>query len=379
MKSSIRKLAKHIHIVAFDVPYPADYGGAIDVFYRIKALHRLGVKIHLHCYEYGRGMPEELKEYVEDIQYYRRRKTVIDWLNKLPFIVKTRSNKFLIRNLLKDDAPILFEGIHTTYFIGDERLKNRIKIVRAHNIEHEYYNNLAEQASGVRKRFFRSEAKKLKAYEPILKHADHILAIKPSDAAHLKQHCASTEVLPASLPDIGNPPFESTKPFFLFHGNLSVAENETGAIWLIENVFGQMEWCNKLLIAGKNPTQRLQDICKEYGVMLTANPSEEEMNTLIWLARVHVIYSEQDTGVKLKLINALRSNGHVIVNPNIVKGTDFANLCTIAFDAKDYIEYCKSFISMEVSHVELNPRHKFIEENLDTAVNCKRYLLPLIK
>ena len=372
-------MADHLHIVAFDVPYPADYGGAIDVFYRIKALHRLSVKVHLHCYEYGRGMPEELKEYVEDIQYYRRRKTVIDWLNKLPFIVKTRSNKFLIRNLLKDDAPILFEGIHTTYFMSDERLKNRIKIVRAHNIEHEYYSNLAEQASGVRKRFFRSEAKKLKAYEPILKHADHILAIKPSDAEHLKQYCVSTEVLPASLPEIGHPLFDSTKPFFLFHGNLSVAENETGAIWLIENVFGQMEWCDKLLIAGKNPTQRLQDICKQYGVMLTANPSEEEMNTLIWLTRVHVIYSEQDTGVKLKLINALRSNGHVIVNPNIVKGTDFADLCTIAFDAKDYIEYCKSFISMEVSPVELNPRHTFIEENLDTAVNCKRYLLPLIK
>ncbi|MFZ9029038.1 MAG: hypothetical protein ACO2Z9_08480, partial [Crocinitomicaceae bacterium] len=141
-------MADHLHIVAFDVPYPADYGGAIDVFYRIKALHGLGIKVHLHCYEYGRGMPEELKEYVEDIQYYRRRKTVIDWLNKLPFIVKTRSNKFLIRNLLKDDAPILFEGIHTTYFIGDERLKNRIKIVRAHNIEHEYYSKLAEQASG---------------------------------------------------------------------------------------------------------------------------------------------------------------------------------------------------------------------------------------
>ena len=28
----------HLHIIAFNVPYPANYGGVIDVFYRIKAL-----------------------------------------------------------------------------------------------------------------------------------------------------------------------------------------------------------------------------------------------------------------------------------------------------------------------------------------------------
>lgn len=348
------------------------------MFYRIKALHALGVKIHLHCYEYGRGMPEELKQYVEEIQYYKRRKTVIDWINKLPFIVKTRSSKFLIRNLLNVDAPILFEGIHTTFFLSDERLKDRVKIVRTHNIEHDYYSHIAEQASGLRKRFYLSEARKLASYENILKYADHILAIKQDEANYFKQYCSSVHILPASLPDLGENKLEGTRPFFLFHGNLSVPENENGALWLIENVFGPLEWCDKLLIAGKNPSDNLQKKCQEYGVMLTANPSEEEMNTLIWLARVHVIYSAQATGVKLKLINALRSNGHVIVNPNIVKGTDFAQFCSIALDEKDFMEYCKSYISIEAGSVELDPRHAFILDNLDTKENCKRTILPLL-
>lgn len=371
-------MSKHLHIIAFDVPYPADYGGAIDVFYRIKALHALGVKIHLHCYEYGRGMPEELKQFVEEVQYYKRRRTIIDWLNKLPFIVKTRSSKFLIRNLLKDDYPILFEGIHTTFFLPDERLKNRVKIVRTHNIEHEYYGHLSEQAKGVRKRFYTSEARKLKTYESVLQHADHILAIKSDEAKHFDHYCDSVSVLPASLPDLGDNKFDVTRPFFLFHGNLSVPENENGAVWLIENVFGPLEWCDKLLVAGKNPTENLQRVCKDYGVMLTANPSEEEMNTLIWLARVHVIHSEQPTGVKLKLINALRSNGHVIVSPNVAKGTDFAQFCTIALDNRDFMEHCKSSILTEMSKVELEARHVFILDNLDTKENCKRVLLPLI-
>ncbi len=27
---------KHLHVIAFNVPYPADYGGVIDIFYKIK-------------------------------------------------------------------------------------------------------------------------------------------------------------------------------------------------------------------------------------------------------------------------------------------------------------------------------------------------------
>ena len=34
-----------LNIICFDVPFPANYGGAIEEFYKIKALHQLGVKI----------------------------------------------------------------------------------------------------------------------------------------------------------------------------------------------------------------------------------------------------------------------------------------------------------------------------------------------
>ena len=56
-----------LHIVSFDVPFPPNYGGVIDVFYKIKALHKLGVKIILHTFDYGRGKPTELNNYCEEI------------------------------------------------------------------------------------------------------------------------------------------------------------------------------------------------------------------------------------------------------------------------------------------------------------------------
>ena len=53
---------QHVHIISLDVPFPADYGGVIDIFYKIKWLHKAGVKIHLHCFSNGRPPQDELDE-----------------------------------------------------------------------------------------------------------------------------------------------------------------------------------------------------------------------------------------------------------------------------------------------------------------------------
>ena len=58
-----------LHIISLDVPFPVDYGGAIDIYYRVKALLELGVKVYLHCYEYGRGEAKELEEIAEKVFY----------------------------------------------------------------------------------------------------------------------------------------------------------------------------------------------------------------------------------------------------------------------------------------------------------------------
>ena len=35
-----------LNVVSFDIPYPPDYGGVIDIYYKIKALNSAGIKIH---------------------------------------------------------------------------------------------------------------------------------------------------------------------------------------------------------------------------------------------------------------------------------------------------------------------------------------------
>jgi len=162
-------LDKHLHIVCFDVPYPADYGGVIDVFYKIKALHELGVKIHLHCFEYGRPRQSELNKYCEEVIYYRRNTGWRGVSLSLPYIVKSRANKGLLQNLIKDEHPVLLEGIHCTYFLFTDQLKNKKVFVRLHNVEYEYYSQLANNESSFFKRsYYNQESKLLKSYEKII-------------------------------------------------------------------------------------------------------------------------------------------------------------------------------------------------------------------
>ncbi|MBX7225722.1 MAG: hypothetical protein K1X55_06810 [Chitinophagales bacterium] len=134
---------QHVHIIAFDVPSPPDYGGVIEIYYKIACLVNAGVKVHLHSFIYGRQVSKRLAEMCEQVYYYPRKLHPLKLLDAKPFIVATRSDETLLRNLVKDDYPIIFEGIHTCFFLAHPMLRERKKLVRLHNIEHDYYSSLA--------------------------------------------------------------------------------------------------------------------------------------------------------------------------------------------------------------------------------------------
>ncbi len=107
------------------MPYPVDYGGVFDLFYKLPALKEYGVKIYLHCFEYGRGKQPELNKYCETVNYYERLKPHRGISSHLPYIVASRRSSQLRENLLHDDYPILMEGIHCTFLLTDSRFIGR--------------------------------------------------------------------------------------------------------------------------------------------------------------------------------------------------------------------------------------------------------------
>ena len=98
-----------LHIISFDIPYPADYGGVMDIFFKVKALSEAGYLITLHCFQYRERTPQaELEKYCTEVHYYKRSFSPLRMLSLKPFIVQSRTDFKLLKNLKADDAPILF-------------------------------------------------------------------------------------------------------------------------------------------------------------------------------------------------------------------------------------------------------------------------------
>lgn len=360
---------RKLHIVALDVPFPADYGGAIDMYYRIKALHELGLELTLHVFEYGRGQQPELEKFGK-VYYYKRTRSVFHFFSKRPFVVQSRLSKQLLETLRKDNDPILMEGLHTSGILEDNAISQRLTFVRMHNIEHEYYSELAQNSGLLKRIFFHREAIKLKRYLGILKKAKFILAIKESDREWFEKINPSSLLLPACSEFPTFAP-EKTQPFALFHGNLSVPENENAAFWLIESLRKEVDSEFPLVIAGKNPSSKLMNACDGTFVKLIPNPTKNALNNLIESAQIHVFYSEAPSGVKLKLLNVLGTSGHILCNENMIGQKGLADICTIENEPPAFAKRFVELKNMLPHHINFEHRKSFISENLDASKHCK--------
>ena len=179
---------KYLNIVAFNIPWPANYGGIIDVYYKLKALHACGVKIILHCFEYERPHAPTLEAICEQVYYYKRHTGLLTNLTYLPYNVYSRKHPELLKNLLTNDYPILFEGLHCCYYMSNPKLKNRIKIYREANIEHDYYHHLAKaEKQFIKKCFYQIEAWRFRWYQKIISHADLVIAVSTTDTDYLRR------------------------------------------------------------------------------------------------------------------------------------------------------------------------------------------------
>jgi hypothetical protein len=73
-------MTKKIHIVSFDVPFPPDYGGIVDVYNRAKTLKEDGFHVVLHAFEYGRGRNHDFTGICDEIHYYKRKHFLFSFL-----------------------------------------------------------------------------------------------------------------------------------------------------------------------------------------------------------------------------------------------------------------------------------------------------------
>jgi glycosyl transferase family 1 len=369
---------KHLHIVTHTVPWPVNYGGVIDLFYKIKSLSGAGIKIHLHCFCYGNQSPQkELNKYCTEVLYYKRRNDITGFSFRIPFIVSSRKCDALIKNLQKDNYPVLLEGIHCTYYLYKGALDNRKVFVRLHNAEFEYYRHLAmHEMNPVRKLYYTFESRLLKQYEKKIAEKAFIISVSKHDIDIYQQLFGAKNIhyLPVFIPyTLAICKGGNGCGCCLYHGNLSVNENEKAAEWLLKNVFNKLDV--PFIIAGKDPTERLKYLVQQAeNTCLVENPDEKEMRDLIAKAQINILPSFNNTGVKLKLLHALFNGKHCIVNNAAVEDSGLQDGCYIAEEPAEFRKLIGNLFKQPFSDDDIEQRQGLLETLYNNEANARQLI-----
>lgn len=367
---------KYLNIISLNIPWPANYGGVLDIYYKMKALHECGVKIILHCFEYERPRTSELEKICHEVHYYKRRTGLLPNLTYLPYNVYGRKDKNLIKNLLKNDYPILFEGLHSCYYLSDKRLRNRFKIFRECNIEHDYYNALSHSTDNIiKKSFFKLEGLRFRLFQKNVKWADLIISVSTTDADYLRKVFPEKKVefIPCFHANEKITTLTGKSNYILYHGKLSVPENEKAVLFLIKNVFCKLK--HKCIVAGMDPSDDIYKAASYYNnIEIIPNPEQNKMEELISQAQIHTLVTFQDTGLKLKLLNSLFGGRHTLVNSLMLAGSGLDSLCRIANTPEEMISECNRLMEIPVDEKTIAQREKLLFPAFSNKEQAKKLI-----
>ncbi|MEO5582209.1 MAG: hypothetical protein ABIR66_05930, partial [Saprospiraceae bacterium] len=222
---------KTLHIISLDIPFPPNRGSVVGIFNRIKTFHEAGVEIILHAFYKEFKAPEELAVYCKTVYLYKR-KPIWSILNlRVPLYIQSRRSNQMVEILSKDKSPILFEGLHTLYHFTDPVLSNRKKYVRMHNEESTYYHQLSGHETNPFKRlYFKVESSLSRLVEKnYLPKADGLFTISTNETDSFSKFNKNTLWIPPFITPSFKIP-EGTGGYALFHGDLTIRENELAVI-----------------------------------------------------------------------------------------------------------------------------------------------------
>lgn len=359
-----------LQIVSFDNPYPPIYGGIVEVYHKLKAIHDLGVEIHFHCFT--NKIPqhfEELSSITKQIYFYKTTRNSRDFLSLLPFSVRCRDSKELLINLNKVDAPILFESIKSTYLVHKELLPNHRLFLRLHNIEHDYFLGLAtSEKNPFKKYLYHSEGLKFASYEKVIKKFEKVFTLSYFEHEYTRQRFGNSVYIPVFHGNQNVIPRSKLGKFAFYHGDLRMSDNLRAVKTLI-NVFKRIPDM-KLIIASSNGENFVQRNSKSAtNIKFVKLESHQQLLDLLAEAHLNVMLSYQKSGTKLKLMTSLFNSRHCIINDNISDDPTVKQLCDIVEGEDELIAKIKLLKNRD--YTDVSRRKDILETYLNDSNNAQ--------
>lgn len=359
--------SSRITLVCHDVPYPTNHGARVDMWRRIKALHRSGVELQLICWiSHDLALDElaEIQTYVSRVHLIPFKKTpasVLFQAFELAFYPLEVTSR-MIRGRQLDELmaqvrsfqpdAIFLDGLHggkLATFLSEQL--NVMLLTRSHNIEHLYYRRLLQSATGIRKLKRVLSLTHLEQYErSILSRSAIFYDISMDDLIFWQsQGFTHGRYLPPFIEPVEGEDSQqlvttsARKPEYdiVFLGNLCSDNNVEGIDWFVTEVLPRVRATLPeitVLIAGSNPVKKVRKLCKEQRVEIHINPSCSMQTYQFGQVLVNPV--KAGSGVSIKSIEMLMANRPIVSTPQGVAGLPdhVKPYFEIATDARSFAE-----------------------------------------
>lgn len=202
-----------------------------------------------------------------------------------------------------------------SYIVSSAKEHNKCVIVRFHNVEFDYYDNIYRHSGGI--------INKIKSYiafyyeKNIMKYADAIISITKKDAQRISELYPAPQnkifVNPVCVPSVESEASSKIadlpSKYYLTTGSLWYGPNADGIIWFIDNVWKEIVNSETmddsyLIVAGGRPNQELKEkINTSVRVRLVDTP--DDMDPYFRNAHAYIAPIFNGAGMKVKIAEAL--------------------------------------------------------------------------
>jgi hypothetical protein len=98
-----------------------------------------------------------------------------------------------------------------------------------------------------------------------------------------------------------------------------------------------------------------------------ADPTDTEMDELIANAQINLLFTQQATGIKLKLLHSLFAGRHCLVNPEMVEGSGLEKLCIIATSDRELELQLHGLMVQTFDELQIRKRKMVLQEYSNRA------------
>lgn len=192
----------------------------------------------------------------------------------------------------------------------------------SHNVEHMIWQRLYEnETNPVKKRLLKIEAAKMKAYEfGSCDRADLTVTVSENDKELFKQGAPGAEIEAVATGVDTNffKPQEITDEYsMVFSGSMDWYPNEDGIIFFIREVLPKIRERHadaSLLVVGRNPSDKLQDLARQHKVDLTG--TVDDIRPHVAKGSVYIVPLRIGGGTRLKIFEAM-AMGQAVVSTTL--------------------------------------------------------------